>query len=121
MAIDEWAAASGLSTGRVFRSLNNKQEIAREQLLPHNIIELVVRYGKQIGLPNLTPHDLRRILQNSRIKAGRRWSKIQLSLGHATILTTGRYLGVRQDLQDAPCDHLGLKLSSSTEPHPLFA
>ena len=34
--------------------------------------------------------------------------QIQLSLGHATILTTERYLGVRQDLNDAPCDHLGL-------------
>ncbi len=32
VAIDEWAAASGLGTGRVFRSLNDKQAIAREQL-----------------------------------------------------------------------------------------
>jgi hypothetical protein len=36
--------------------------------------------------------------------------QIQISLGHASIVTTERYLGVRQDLQDAPCDHLGLRL-----------
>ena len=36
--------------------------------------------------------------------------QIQLSLGHASILTTERYLGVRQDLADAPCDHLGLSM-----------
>ena len=34
--------------------------------------------------------------------------QIQLSLGHASVTTTERYLGVRQDLTDAPCDHLGL-------------
>ena len=34
--------------------------------------------------------------------------QIQLSLGHASIQTIERYLGVRQDLHDAPCDRLGL-------------
>lgn len=121
VAIDEWAAASGFSAGRVFRSLNNRQEIAGEQLLPQNIMELVVRYGQQIGLPNLAPHDLRRTFAKLAHKGRAALEQIQLSLGHATILTTERYLGVRQDLQDAPCDHLGLKLSTSTEPHPLFA
>ena len=32
------------------------------------------------------------------------------ALGHESILTTERYLGVRQSLTDAPCDHLGIKL-----------
>lgn len=36
--------------------------------------------------------------------------QIQLSLGHSSITTTERYLGVRQDLTDAPCDHLGLQV-----------
>jgi len=36
--------------------------------------------------------------------------QIQLSLGHGSIQTTERYLGVEQDLTDAPCDHLGLRL-----------
>jgi hypothetical protein len=36
----------------------------------------------------------------------------RISLGHASIQTTERYLGVKQDLGDAPCDHLGL-----TGPH----
>ena len=36
--------------------------------------------------------------------------QIQLSLGHASIQTTERYLGVAQNLTDAPCDRLGLNL-----------
>ena len=35
--------------------------------------------------------------------------QIQISLGHASIQTTERYLGVEQDLTDAPCDHLGIR------------
>jgi integrase len=36
--------------------------------------------------------------------------QIQLSLGHASMQTTERYLGLKQDLVDAPCDDLGLRL-----------
>jgi site-specific recombinase XerD len=35
--------------------------------------------------------------------------QIQIALGHDSIQTTERYLGVRQDLTDAPCDHLGIE------------
>ena len=38
--------------------------------------------------------------------------QIQLSLGHESILTTERYLNVRQDLADAPCDRLGIELEN---------
>jgi len=34
--------------------------------------------------------------------------QIQISLGHASIQTKERYLGLKQNLHDAPCDRLGL-------------
>jgi integrase len=37
----------------------------------------------------------------------RRANWIQLRLGHASIQTTERYLGTRQNLRDAPNDRLG--------------
>jgi hypothetical protein len=45
------------------------------------------------------------------VEHGARLEQIQLSLGHASIRTTERYLVVEQDLTDAPCDRLGLRLS----------
>jgi len=39
--------------------------------------------------------------------------QIQLSLGHASLTTTERYLGVHQDLHDAPRDYIKLDLSAA--------
>ena len=97
--------------GHLFRPMNNRHELTKDRLLEQNIMELVARYGKQIGVPKLAPHDLRRTFAKLAHKGRAPLEQIQLSLGHATILTTERYLGIRQDLTDAPCDHLGLKLS----------
>jgi integrase/recombinase XerD len=109
-AIDQWAGAAGLSTGCVFRSINNRRQLTGEVLLPQNIMEAVLKYGRQIGVPKLAPHDLRRTFAKLAHKGRAALEQIQLSLGHASIVTTERYLGVRQDLHDAPCDRLGIRL-----------
>lgn len=64
----------------------------------------------QIGLLDYSPHDLRRTFAKLAHKGGAGLDQIQLSLGHASIQTTERYLGIEQDLHDAPCDRLGLDL-----------
>ena len=110
--IDAWSAAAGLTGGRVFRSMNNRGQIVGEILLPQNIMETVGKYGRRIALDKLAPHDLRRTFAKLAHKGRAAIEQIQLSLGHASIVTTERYLGVRQDLQDAPCDRLGLHLLS---------
>ena len=61
---------------------------------------------------NVAPHDLRRTYAKLAHKGGAKLDQIQLSLGHASLLTTERYLGIRQDLHDAPCDYLKLDLSA---------
>ena len=110
VAIDQWAVAAALTTGYVFRALNNRHELTGAALLPQNIMEAVEKYGRQIGVAKLAPHDLRRTFAKLAHKGRAALEQIQLSLGHASIVTTERYLGVRQDLHDAPCDHLGIRL-----------
>jgi integrase/recombinase XerD len=71
---------------------------------------LVVEYAAALGFTQLAPHDLRRTFAKLAHKGGSGLEQIQLSLGHGSIQTTERYLGVEQDLTDAPCDRLGLRL-----------
>ena len=110
VTIDQWAEAASLHAGHVFCSMNNRHEFQREVLLPQNIMEAVLKYGRSIGVPHLAPHDLRRTFAKLAHKGRAALEQIQLSLGHASIVTTERYLGVRQDLHDAPCDRLGIRL-----------
>ena len=56
----------------------------------------------------MTAHDLRRTFAKRVRAGGNALEQIQLSLGQASIQTTERYLGARQDLTDAPGDRLGL-------------
>jgi site-specific recombinase XerD len=50
------------------------------------------------------------VLSIANHKGGAPLEQIQLTLGHASIKTTERYLGIEQDLTSAPCDFLGLAI-----------
>jgi integrase len=110
--IDTWAAGAALNSGRVFRSMNRHGKIVRDQMSPQAVRNVVVAYAGDRGLEGIAPHDLRRTFAKLAHKGGAGLEQIQLSLGHASIQTTERYLGVEQDLTDAPCDHLGLRVRS---------
>jgi integrase len=68
-----------------------------------------------LGFTHLAPHDLRRSYAKLAHQGHAPIEQIQISPGHASIQTTERYLGVTQNLGDAPCDHLGLKLTPMTQ------
>jgi site-specific recombinase XerD len=109
-AIDVWTVAAQLSTGHIIRPLNKAGHVTGDFLTPGSVYHMVKRYGKQMGMP-ISPHDLRRSFAKLAHKGRAALEQIQISLGHESIVTTERYLGVRQDLVDAPCDHLGIALS----------
>jgi integrase len=75
-----------------------------------SIYEVVDAYGHQLGT-TIAPHDVRRTFAKLAHKGRAPLEQIQISLGHASIQTTERYLGIEQDLTDAPCDHLGIRVS----------
>jgi len=110
-AIDAWTAlgnpthAAGISEGRIFRSVRKGSFLAGDSMTAQGIYNMVRGY-----LPGIACHDLRRSFAKLAHKGGAALEQIQLSLGHASIKTTEVYLGVTQNLTDAPCDHLGLAL-----------
>jgi site-specific recombinase XerD len=109
VAIENWGEATGLSTGRILHSINKGDHLTHAGMTPQSVFMTVQHYARQLGI-QAAPHDLRRTFAKLAHKGRAALEQIQLSLGHATILTTERYLGVRQDLNDAPCDHLGLDI-----------
>lgn len=109
VAIDAWLTRAGIGEGAVFRSISRTGQVTDRRLVGQNILDVVAEGGHRIGIPNLAPHDLRRTYAKLADKGGADLGQIQISLGHASIQTTERYLGKKQSLSDAPCDHLGLK------------
>jgi integrase/recombinase XerD len=73
------------------------------------IRDVVTEYAQLVGV-TVAPHDLRRTFAKLAHKGGSPVDQIQLSLGHASMQTTERYLGIEQNLSTAPCDQLGLTL-----------
>jgi len=109
VAIDAWTEAAGIREGRLFRSVHKGGYLNGESMAPQAIYSLVREHAGGLGV---AAHDLRRTFAKLAHKGGAGLDQIQLTLGHASIQTTERYLGLAQDLTDAPCDRLGLRLAS---------
>jgi integrase len=112
-AADEWTQAAGFHSGRLFRAINKGDRICHDSMTAQSIFEAVKKYVGKIGMESLAPHDLRRTFAKLAHKGNAPIHQIQLSLGHSSCETTERYLGIEQDLADAPCDRLGLRLSNA--------
>jgi site-specific recombinase XerD len=110
-AIDEWSKVSGVDEGLVFRAVNKGDRVVGGGITPQAIYNIIVGYAYALEKKGVAPHDLRRTFAKLAHKGGAAIDQIQLSLGHESIQTTEEYLGVEQDLTDAPCDHLGLRIN----------
>jgi integrase len=107
--VDDWLAAAGFSSGMVLGTVNKGDRITGQGMSAQSIYEVVESYGDELGV-SLAPHDVRRTFAKLAHKGRAPLEQIQIALRHASIQTTERYLGVEQDLSDAPCDHLGIRV-----------
>lgn len=106
-AIDAWLGAADISAGPIFRRIRRGDHVTARALTPTAIRHIVVAHGNALGL-DVRPHDLRRTFAKLARGGGAALEQIQLTLGHARLDTTQRYLGLAQDLGDAPADRLAL-------------
>jgi integrase len=110
--IDSWTQAAGITTGHVFRPVNRGGRVTADRISNPKALWVALRkYCGTVGVPGLAPHDLRRTYAKLADLGKAPLRQIQLSLGHASIQTTELYLGTEQHLADAPCDHLGLRVT----------
>src|SRR5215472_11113090 len=109
VAIDAWTAETGIVDGRIFRPVHRGDQVRGEALGEKVVWQLLQGYAEAVGVKGIAPHDLRRTCAKLCRSAGGELEQIQLLLGHASVQTTERYLGTKQDLVHAPND--GIKLS----------
>jgi len=80
-----------LERNYVLRSITQTGAI-KGSLSPAAVRDIVQRYGAMIGIPDLTPHDLRRSHSRMARLGGAPIEVIQRTLGHASVRTTELYL-----------------------------
>ena len=109
LLLDAWLERARIEAGPIFRPVNKGGQVLASRISEDTVWKVVRRYGAGIGQPELAPHDARRTCAKLCRAAGGELEQIQLLLGHASVLTTERYLGTRQNLAQAVNDHLPLE------------
>jgi site-specific recombinase XerD len=112
--VTRWLTAAGIRQGPAFRPVTRHGTVLPVRISPQTVYDVVKFYGQFSGM-ELAPHDTRRTFAQLAHHGRAPLEQIQLSLGHASVVTTEIYLGIKQDLRDAPCDRLGLR---PTPPRP---
>ena len=111
LAIDAWTTAAGIADGHVFRPASRAGSVGAEGLGEKVVWQLLKPYAAAAGVPGIAPHDCRRTCAKLCRAAGGELEQIQLLLGNASVQTTERYLGTKQDLVNAPNDAIKLTLA----------
>jgi len=112
VAIDAWASLAGVADGYVFRPVSRADRVVGERLGEKVVWQMLQQYAEIVGVPGVAPHDLRRTCAKLCRAAGGELEQIQLLLGHASVQTTERYLGTKQDLVHAPNDAIKLRVGA---------
>lgn len=107
MAVDSWTVIAKLQQGFLCLELRRGGHFTGRAMNAQAIRNLIVRYGVMLKL-HIAPHDLRRTFAHLAFENHAALEQIQITLGHSSIQTTEKYLGIRQNLKSAPCDSIPL-------------
>jgi integrase len=110
VAIDAWTGPAGVVDGHVFRPVQRGDQVQGDVLLEKVVWQMLQPYAKAAGVPGIAPHDCRRTAAKLCRASGGELEQIQLLLGHASVQTTERYLGTKQNLVHAPNDGIKLRV-----------
>jgi len=108
VAMDEWIQPADITCERAFRPISKGDRLIGEGMSAQTIYGAIKTYARLVGF-TIAAHDTRRTFAKPSHNGGAATEHIQLTLRHQTLATAERYLGLEQDLTDAPCDHLGLR------------
>jgi len=114
-ALDQWTRAASVTDGKVFRAVARKGKIWGRGI-SQNVVWYVVRdCCRKAGLDHIAPHDLRRTCAKLCHDRVGEIEQIQFLLGHASVQTTERYLGCKQNLGHPVNDLFDLRVNSQQQ------
>ena len=97
-AVDQWTAAAGVTEGRIFRAVARTGKVWGIGISQNVVWYVVKTCCERAGFEHIAPHDLRRTCAKLCHDRGGELAQIQFLLGHASVQTTERYLGCKQNL-----------------------
>jgi site-specific recombinase XerD len=97
-ALDQWTRAAGVMEGRIFRAVARAGKVWGSGISQNVVWYVVKTCCERVGLEHIAPHDLRRTCAKLCHSNGGELEQIQFLLGHASVQTTERYLGCKQNL-----------------------
>jgi site-specific recombinase XerD len=97
-ALDQWTVAARVMEGRIFRAVARTGKVWGKGISQNVVWYVVKTCCERAGLEHIAPHDLRRTCAKLCHSSGGELEQIQFLLGHASVQTTERYLGCKQNL-----------------------
>ena len=110
-AVDVWCRAGSIMAGRLFRQITKCSAVKGEGFTGQAIYDIVLAHARKVD-PDVRPHDLRRSFARLAHEGHAPIEQLSITLGHASIATTEKYIGAKQHFRVAPCDVLDLDISS---------
>jgi len=97
-ALDQWTLAARITEGRIFRAVARAGKVWGKGISQNVVWYVVKSCCERASLEHIAPHDLRRTCAKLCHSSGGELEQIQFLLGHASVQTTERYLGCKQNL-----------------------
>ena len=105
-----WLGLARTFDGPLLRRIYHGTDRPGRSMSVEGVRFVVEKYSKQVGLEQISAHDLRRTFAKLTKAGGASDRQIMANLGHSNVAVTERYLGTALHLDDPACDHLGLEL-----------
>jgi site-specific recombinase XerD len=114
-ALDQWTRAAGVMEGRIFRAVARMGKVWGTGISQNVVWYVVKSCCERAGLEHIAPHDLRRTCAKLCHSSGGELEQIQFLLGHASVQTTERYLGCKQNLGHPVNDLFNLRTDMAAQ------
>jgi site-specific recombinase XerD len=108
-ALDQWVVAARVTEGRIFRAVARAGKVWGKGISQNVVWYVVKGCCERAGLEHIAPHDLQRTCAKLCHSSGGELEQIQFLLGHASVQTTERYLGCKQNLGHPVNDRFELR------------